>query len=206
MKKKQTILAAAAVLLVLALAFWYGGDAPGLQGWSLSGSSAPASSSAPAGTDTSSPLPETDSASSQGGSEETPAPEDSAAAQAPIGGAQEPVSPDQSAPAPDASAPPEPTAPPSAQPDPEGASSSQEAEPEEASTACRISIVCSTVLDHLDWLAEGKEDILPAGGVFLPATDVEPEEGETALSLLQRVTRERGIPMEASFTPGTGSA
>ena len=209
MKKKQTILAAAAVLLVLALAFWYGGDAPGLQGWSLSGSSAPASSSAPAGSDSSSPLPETGSASSQGGSEEAPAPatpEDSAAAREPAGGAQEPVSPDQSAPAPDASAPPEPTAPPSAHPDPEGASSSQEAEPEEASTACRISIVCSTVLDHLDWLAEGKADILPAGGVFLPATDVEPEEGETAFSLLQRVTRERGIPMEASFTPGTGSA
>lgn len=206
MKKKQTILAAAAVLLVLALAFWYGGDAPGLQGWSLSGSSAPASSSAPAGSAPSSPLPETGSASSQVGDEDPLAPEDSAAAQAPAGGAQEPVSPDQSAPAPDASAPPEPTTPPSAQPDPEGASSSQEAEPEEASTACRISIVCSTVLDHLDWLAEGKADILPAGGVFLPATDVEPEEGETAFSLLQRVTRERGIPMEASFTPGTGSA
>ena len=79
MKKKQTILAAAAVLLVLALAFWYGGDAPGLQGWSLSGSSAPASSSAPAGSDSSSALPERGSVSSQGGDEDSLAPEDSAA-------------------------------------------------------------------------------------------------------------------------------
>ena len=28
-----------------------------------------------------------------------------------------------------------------------------------------------------------KADILPAGGVFLPATDVEPEEGETYTAL-----------------------
>lgn len=215
MKKKQTLLAAAVVLLVLAAAFWYGGDAPGLQGWSPSAGSAQASTSAQSDA----------SASSQGTASSTPA--DEASPAAPEGSqsgpqegedtAQTPEAP-QAPETPEEQAPsgqsgsvqpsqPEPEAPPaSSQTQPEAPSSSQDTPPEEQDTACRISIVCSTVLDHLDWLAEGKADILPAGGVLLAECAVEPQEGETAFSLLQRVTREQGIQMEASFTPGTGSA
>ena len=215
MKKKQIIIAAVAVLLVLAAAFWYGGDAPGLQGWSVSqdsaqssagssqdssaDSSGPSSSAEPEGDD--SPSDRASAEGSTSGEDTQPAPQE------PGSSAQGQNTPDQSTPAPDTSSKPEETTSPTVpKPEPEPPSSSQNTPPEEQATTCSISIVCSTVLDHLDWLTPGKEDILPAGGVMLAATEVEPQEGETVFSLLQRVTRENGIPMEANFTPGTGSA
>lgn len=214
MKKKQIIIAAAAVLILLAAAFWYGGDAPGLQGWSLSQDSAQsaASSSQDSSADssgTSSAKPEGDSSASDGASAEgsTSGEGTQPAPQEPGSSAQGQNVPDQSTPAPDTSSKPEETTPPTdPKPEPETPSSNQNTPPEEQATTCSISIVCTTVLDHLDWLTPGKEDILPAGGVMLSATQVEPQEGETVFSLLQRITRENGIPMEASFTPGTGSA
>lgn len=213
MKKKQIIIAAVAVLLVLAAAFWYGGDAPGLQGWSLSQDSAQssASSSQDSSADSSDPSssaePEGDNSASDGASVEgsTSGEDTQPAPQEPGSSAQGQNTPDQSTPAPDTSSKPEETTPPT-DPQPETPSSSQNTQPEEQATTCSISIVCSTVLDHLDWLTPGKEDILPADGVMLAATEVEPQEGETVFSLLQRVTREQGIQMEANFTPGTGSA
>lgn len=213
MKKKQIIIAAAAVLLVLAAAFWYGGDAPGLQGWSLSQDSAQSAagssqdSSADSSDPSSSAEPEGDRSSLNGASVEgsTSGENTQPAPQEPGSSVQGQNTLDQSTPAPDTSSKPEETTPPT-DPKPEAPSSSQNTQPEEQATTCSISIVCSTVLDHLDWLTPGKEDILPAGGVMLSATQVEPQEGETVFSLLQRVTRENGIPMEASFTPGTGSA
>lgn len=214
MKKKQIIIAAVAVLLVLAAAFWYGGDAPGLQGWSVSQDSSLSSavgssqdsSAAPSGT-SSSAEPEGDSSPSDGASVagSTSGEGDQPAPQEPGSSVQGQNTLDQSTPAPDTSSKPEETTPPT-DTQPEASSSSQNTQPEEQATTCSISIVCSTVLDHLDWLTPGKEDILPAGGVMLSATQVEPQEGETVFSLLQRVTRENGIPMEANFTPGTGSA
>ena len=209
MKNKQIIIAAVAVLLVLAAVFWYGGDAPGLQGWSLSQDSAQsfASSSQDSSAAFSSAEPEGDNSASDGASVEdsSSGESDQPAPQEPGSSAQGQNTPDQSTPAPDTSSKPEETTPPT-DPQPETPSSSQNTQPEEQATTCSISIVCTTVLDHLDWLTPGKEDILPAGGVMLSATEVEPQEGETVFSLLQRVTRENGIPMEANFTPGTGSA
>lgn len=213
MKNKQIIIAAAAVLLVLAAAFWYGGDAPGLQGWSVSQDSAQSAagssqnSSADLSGPSSSAEPEGDNSPSDSASLEgsTSGEGDQPAPQEPGSSAQGQNTPDQSTSTPDSSSKPEETTPPT-DPKPEAPSSSQNTQPEEQATTCSISIVCSTVLDHLDWLTPGKEDILPAGGVMLSATQVEPQEGETVFSLLQRVTRENGIPMEASFTPGTGSA
>ena len=215
MKKKQIIIAAAAVLILLAAAFWYGGDAPGLQGWSLSQDSSQSSAassqdpSAGSSVSASSAEPEGDNSASDGASVEgsTSGKDTQPAPQEPGSSAQGQNPPDQSTPTPDTSSKPEETTPPTdPKPEPETPSSGQNTQPEEQATTCSISIVCSTVLDHLDWLTPGKEDILPAGGVMLSATQVEPQEGETVFSLLQRITRENGIPMEASFTPGTGSA
>lgn len=215
MKKKQIIIAAVAVLLVLAAAFWYGGDAPGLQGWSLSqdATQSSASSSQDSSADSSDPSssaePEGDNSASDGAlvEDSTSGEGDQPASQEPGSSAQGQNTPDQSTPTPDTSSKPEETTPPTdPKPEPETPSSSQNTQPEEQATTCSISIVCSTVLDHLDWLTPGKEDILPADGVMLAATEVEPQEGETVFSLLQRVTREQGIQMEANFTPGTGSA
>lgn len=47
-KNKRKGIAALAVICILAFAFWYGGNGPGLKGWSISSRTAPVSASAPA--------------------------------------------------------------------------------------------------------------------------------------------------------------
>lgn len=190
--KRKYALAAAVVLIVLAAAFWYGGDAPGLQGWSVQSSSPQqdtVSSAPPADIDASSP--ETGSVSAP------PAPGDqddsSSGDQAPL--------PDRPSPPPSASAPGTSAVPPSPEVPPVPAPP-----PPEQPDSCTISISCSSVLEHMDWLTPGKEEIIPSGGIILSQTELTPEADESVFSLLQRVTRDHGIPMEASFTPGTGSA
>ena len=44
-RSQKTILAVLAAALLLSAAFWYGGNAPGLQGWTLSGQEGSSASS-----------------------------------------------------------------------------------------------------------------------------------------------------------------
>ena len=71
---------------------------------------------------------------------------------------------------------------------------------------CTFSIECGTVFQHLDALEPGKLDALPSDGVILPAQRVRFSEGENVFDVLQRLCREKGIPMEASFVPLYDSA
>ena len=66
---------------------------------------------------------------------------------------------------------------------------------------CTFSVECGTVFQHLENLAPGKLDALPANGVILPAQSVSFTEGESVFDVLQRVCRENEIPMEASYVP-----
>ncbi len=66
---------------------------------------------------------------------------------------------------------------------------------------CTFSVECGTVFQHLENLAPGKLDALPANGVILPAQSVSFTEGESVFDVLQRVCRENDIPMEASYVP-----
>ena len=79
-----------------------------------------------------------------------------------------------------------------------------DASPQQA--ACTFTIRCDTILDNLDQLDPAKTDLVPADGVLLAETQVILEEGDTPFSLLQKLTRDNGIHLESSFTPGTGSA
>lgn len=70
---------------------------------------------------------------------------------------------------------------------------------------CTLGIECASIFSHLSELDESKLAALPPDGVILPESEVSFEEGETVWSVLQRVCRERNVPLEASFTPVYGS-
>ncbi len=71
---------------------------------------------------------------------------------------------------------------------------------------CTFSIECSTILNNLDQLDPEKLEMVPSGGVILSKTTVTFYEGESVFDVLQRVCRENGIHMEASWTPIYNSA
>ncbi len=208
MKRRTAVIAAALVLALLAAAYWYGGDAPGLQGWGVGEASSQTGNGSEGG-------PEEDASAPEAPSpwEERPDPENVPTQSAPD--PQDPETPQSSS----ASGGTQPEgdnaassqsnpAQPADDPEPVPPQQAQEGEEGQAEQEanCRISIRCATVLNHLDWLDPDKVELIPADGVLLGEREVELEEGESAFSLLQRVTRAEGIHLEASFTPGTGSA
>ena len=74
------------------------------------------------------------------------------------------------------------------------------------SYACTFSIECSTILNNLEMLDPEKLEMVPSGGVILAKTTVAFYEGESVFDVLQRLCKETGIHMEASWTPIYNSA
>ncbi len=74
------------------------------------------------------------------------------------------------------------------------------------SYTCTFSIECSTILNNLDMLDPDKLEMVPSGGVILSKTTVTFYEGESVFDVLQRVCKEKGIHMEAEWTPIYNSA
>ena len=198
--------AAAAVLAALAFAFWYGGDAPGLRGWSAGEEGSSAGVSASVSTDA--------SQSEQGESPESSAPD------APAQKAEKPEpQPDASVGGEGEKAPPASSAmdidPKTGQDqyhtDPVPQGKPAPAEPQQTEQApevsrCTISISCATILNNMDKCEEAKRALIPADGTILAASTVTFSPGESVFDVLQRVCRERKIPMEFSFTPIYNSA
>ena len=71
---------------------------------------------------------------------------------------------------------------------------------------CTFSIECSTILNNLEMLDPEKLEMVPTGGVILSKTTVTFYEGESVFDVLQRVCQEKGIHMEAAWTPIYNSA
>lgn len=71
---------------------------------------------------------------------------------------------------------------------------------------CTISISCSTILNNMDNLTQGKEEFVPSDGWILPATTVEFSEGDSVHDVLQAVCKANGIHMESTYTPMYDSA
>ncbi|MEA4932795.1 MAG: DUF4430 domain-containing protein [Lawsonibacter sp.] len=201
-KHQKRFFAVGVVAAVLAAAFWYGGDAPGLQGWQT------ASQSASSASTSSVSLPPDVAAGPASALPDVSAPVKSE--QAPEQSTQT-TAPNQSS---------LPAAPAAASADQSGATSSSQVDasakpPEEGVSpapseapvlTCTLSIRCDSVLDHLDWLNPDKTELIPADGTLLAAAQVSVQAGETVFDLLQRQTRAAGIQMEATFTPGYGSS
>jgi len=93
-------------------------------------------------------------------------------------------------------------------PVPEGKPMPVEPENQEKGKAITVtfSIECSTILNNLHQLDPDKLEMVPSGGVILPATTVSCYEGESVFEVLQRVCRDNGIHMESSWTPIYNSA
>ncbi len=66
---------------------------------------------------------------------------------------------------------------------------------------CTFSIECSTILNNLPDLDPEKRELVPSDGVILAPVTVTFYEGESVYDVLQRVCKEKGIHMEASWTP-----
>ena len=71
---------------------------------------------------------------------------------------------------------------------------------------CTFSIECSTILNNLSMLDPEKLEMVPSGGVILQKTTVTFYEGESVYDVLLRLCKEKGIHMEASWTPIYNSA
>ena len=88
----------------------------------------------------------------------------------------------------------------------------QPVEPEDAEIntgktyTCTFSIECSTILNNLSMLDPDKLECVPSSGVILAKTTVTFYEGESVFDVLQRLCREKGIHMEAEWTPIYNSA
>ena len=71
---------------------------------------------------------------------------------------------------------------------------------------CTFTVECATILDHMDEFDPEKVEVLPEDGVIIAKTEVGFNGGESVYDVLRRITRERGINMEASYTPVYESA
>lgn len=77
---------------------------------------------------------------------------------------------------------------------------------EKKASYCTFSINCSSILSNMDELKPEKRPMVPADGVILSAVKVEISEGESVFDVLQRVCRQYGIQLEATWTLGYNSA
>ena len=221
-KHKDKLLMGGLALVLLIAVYWYGGSAPGMQGWTVE--DAPAQTQqVPEGEETTEslpvevpqeePEPQADLDSRPGGTE------GGMTAQEKEEAAKELV--DQSEPAeapgnetwsslqgmvidPDTGKDAYLTSPvPEGRPvpvEPESVTISDQA------YTCTLTVRCDTILDNLGWLDPAKTDLVPADGVIFPQTTVTFYEGESVFNLLQREMKKAGIHLEFVNTPMYNSA
>lgn len=82
----------------------------------------------------------------------------------------------------------------------------QEQEIEDNTLYCTLSISCATILDNMQNLKKQKVELVPADGWILKPQKVEFKEGESVFDVLQRTCRENNIHMESIWTPMYNSA
>ena len=197
-KYKWKVICAAVFVALLVVAFWYGGDAPGLQGWKVT---KPSATEAPA-----SALDER-----PGGADGTMSVEDKLAYAAALAG-------DQTGEQGDA----EYSAARGMQLDPNtgldkyGTSAVPEGKPvpvepesveiSDVEHTCTISISCATILDNMGWLDPEKVELVPEDGWILKPIEVTFYEGESVFNVLVRTCKQQGIHMEFVNTPIYNSA
>lgn len=185
-KHKNKIIAGAIIVIVLAFVFWYGGDAPGLRGWTPPPKETTAivqndemakeeiAEAEKAITDIS--VKEENKPQKQDGTPETSA-ERIAMAEKIAESTQEPVP----------------------------------VEPENAvitdkELTCTLSVRCDTILQKIGWLNNEKVDIVPKDGIIFVEKTVTFYEGESVFNLLLREMKRNNIHLEFENTPIYNSA
>lgn len=208
---KNKLIAALVVITILTVIFWYGGDAPGLQGWSVPSSGTEEISSAK--TDDTEPtdteMPEIKQEENIFENEfkeqltemEPKNPPELAAASSPgVEQGSKDYSKEQGMvidaatgkdkyltdPAPEGK--PVPVEP-------------QNIELSDVEYTCTLSVRCDTILNNIDWLDSEKAELVPEDGVIFPVTEVTFYEGESVFNVLQREMKKAKIHMEFVNTP-----
>lgn len=220
MRKKKRIWRIVVPLVILAVlvgAFWYGGSAPGLQGWHVNDivetSVAPAQESLQPEAPEQEDVPET--VSPETTAPESKAPETELPATEPPEASSSPTPTPTPTPTPAAPSPTMNIDPSTGKdqyltdPVPEGKPLPVEPQSVTIGTTaytCTISISCATVLNHMDWLDADKAEVVPEDGWILAPTAVTFYEGESVFNVLQRTCKQLGIQMEFVNTPVYNSA
>ena len=233
-KNKWKVIVPILIVAVLAGAFWYGGDAPGMQGWKVENVPASAESEAqiPAAAKTQEDKPD-ETTKTDEIPEETKQSEVTAAPEAQERpGADGAMSVQEKL---DAAAELAGESSPGVEqgdaeysesqgmvidpatgrdqymtdPVPEGKPlpvEPQDAEITDKAYTCTMSISCASILNHMNWLDKEKVELVPADGSILPPTTVTFYEGESVFNVLQRTCKQQKIHMEFMNTPMYNSA
>lgn len=187
-QRKNKIILGAVVIAILAFAFWYGGDSPGLHGLE----SKPEENITASQDHISTPTDALSTESTNG--EDTEAKQKSN--KNPIKEADEVATKNK---------------PPSTgkdkyltDPVPEG--KPVPVEPEnilitDKELTCTLSVRCDTILNNMEWLDSAKVDIVPRDGVIFAEKTVVFYEGESVFNLLLREMKQNKIHMEFVNTP-----
>ena len=72
-----------------------------------------------------------------------------------------------------------------------------------AGGTCTLSISCESVLDNMDDLTEGKEDLIPDDGWMIAPTEVSFAKDETVMDMLERELQKRNMHFEVE---GSGTS
>ncbi len=213
MRKRNRIWRVAVPLVILAIlagAFWYGGAAPGLQGWHAGDIVETSGSPALASLVPEAPEQEDAPNSESPDTTKPPATEPVVASTSPTPTSAPAPTPTPAVPSPTMNIDPSTGMDPYlTDPVPEGQPLPVEPQSVTIGTAaytCTISISCSTILEHMDWLAADKAELVPEDGWILAPTTVTFYEGESVFNVLQRVCKQQGIHMEFTDTPVYNSA
>jgi len=233
-KNKWKVIVPVLIVAVLAAAFWYGGGAPGLQGWNVADNDTTLSGQPDASPEMEQPDP-SDRGDETGDSPQETQPEDETPTEgieSRPGGTEGGMSVEEKL---DAAAEIAGGSSPGVQdgdkeysesqgmvigpdtgkdqyltdPVPEGKPlpvEPQDVEISDTAYTCTISISCATILDHMDWLDPEKVELVPEDGWILKPTEVTFYEGESVFNVLQRTCKQQCIHMEFENTPMYNSA
>ena len=222
-KHKNKVLMAGLSLVLLVAVYWYGGSAPGMQGWTVE--KPPAQTQEQEKT----PPEETTEVLPEEPAEEDPTPEESLESRP--GGTEGGMTAQEKEEAAQDLA--EETLPREegdqtwssmqgmvidpatgkdpylTEPVPEGRPAPVEPENvtiSDTAYTCTLTVRCDTILDNMAWLDPAKTELVPADGVIFPETTVTFYEGESVFNILQREMKKAGIHLEFENTPIYNSA
>ena len=205
---KNKVIAGIAIIAILAVAFWYGGNAPGLQGWGISSSESDEKPTVQGEKDT---LNEADSDEEVDGKPEEEITETEDVDEDEVEDETEEVIKDEEKETKDHSESKGMVIDPSTgkdkyktDPVPEGKPVPVEPEDSKVTNVkgtATLSVRCDTILKNMDWLDPEKVELVPSNGVIYAKKTINFQEGESVFDVLQREMKNAKIHMEFSFTP-----
>ena len=219
-KNLKKIIGILAVVLILTVAFWYGGNAPGSRGFSGFGKQHTESrnstelAEAETGQEETGQSSATESETTDGqdaDSQDTDRTDETSEGVSTEDG-QDPYAPDgQGSSGTTEVLTEQPTTERPAHQKPEKPATTEEPETteqkqtEEQTYTCTISINCDNILKNWNMLDKSKQSCGPADGWILKEVEVEFKKGQTVFDVLKDITKKKSIQLEYSFTALYGS-